>query len=652
MSRALGRNDPCPCGSGLKFKNCHLGREQPAAGHPQGETVVDAAELRIAFLLRENVGLVEDAEEFVHSIEREYFGPYEDAATLVPEQAIPVLLSWLTRLASEISLLARTNSKYFWHFLFQRLAPSKGLPQSYRTIALHWQILKLATIKYGRDRGTRFVFVPSDFDPLPWAFDASAQPLPPLYPVQGSTLLPAQITVDDLQTALIIERLVYSYWACTSMLRRVWKGGVAKVRDGRIEDVLHDKETEEMIELYDQRTDRSPLLSHFGSSVSLELAGESESPLLCLVPGVNAEQLAIPVDWLSPSATDGQSYEPNYLIAPASLNPILGKIAELEPHLSDKLRFDPRELLAFLNAFSVREIYLWREIPQRRLQLEKCGYLTIRSEDWFVEELIPFFVPAAERLGLAFDTGSAGIAIRRLFARYRYAPDALARIDLWDRSGARLFIPSPSGDVFDLTAIPLVLAGLFEPLASFRGEVGNLKGAGFEDEVARAIEERVPGARILCRRKKVKRADDHTDVGDIDVGVVIGKTFFVLECKARSLHPAFDRGEPAAIEWRTAANLQALKQNDDLAGILASGDPPTDFEIPPKLSRVASAVVSPFPEFIPQKDDMWFLDEVTPRVCTPTEIADFLAKFEDGEHAEKTWLVHRLPLERSPNDPT
>ena len=26
--RKIGRNDPCPCGSGKKFKHCHLGREE------------------------------------------------------------------------------------------------------------------------------------------------------------------------------------------------------------------------------------------------------------------------------------------------------------------------------------------------------------------------------------------------------------------------------------------------------------------------------------------------------------------------------------------------------------------------------------------------------------------------------------------------
>ena len=28
-SKNLSRNDPCWCGSGKKFKKCHLGREQP-----------------------------------------------------------------------------------------------------------------------------------------------------------------------------------------------------------------------------------------------------------------------------------------------------------------------------------------------------------------------------------------------------------------------------------------------------------------------------------------------------------------------------------------------------------------------------------------------------------------------------------------------
>lgn len=36
----VGRNDPCPCGSGLKFKRCHLGREGELAGDATAKVTV------------------------------------------------------------------------------------------------------------------------------------------------------------------------------------------------------------------------------------------------------------------------------------------------------------------------------------------------------------------------------------------------------------------------------------------------------------------------------------------------------------------------------------------------------------------------------------------------------------------------------------
>jgi Predicted metal-binding protein related to the C-terminal domain of SecA len=35
MKQTLGRNDPCPCGSGKKYKNCCWGKNQPKAPSSQ-----------------------------------------------------------------------------------------------------------------------------------------------------------------------------------------------------------------------------------------------------------------------------------------------------------------------------------------------------------------------------------------------------------------------------------------------------------------------------------------------------------------------------------------------------------------------------------------------------------------------------------------
>ncbi|MFP4088562.1 MAG: YecA family protein [Desulfobacteraceae bacterium] len=39
--KKIGRNDPCPCGSGKKFKNCHLGKEEELTLEGMGEFSAD-----------------------------------------------------------------------------------------------------------------------------------------------------------------------------------------------------------------------------------------------------------------------------------------------------------------------------------------------------------------------------------------------------------------------------------------------------------------------------------------------------------------------------------------------------------------------------------------------------------------------------------
>lgn len=46
MNRKIGRNDPCPCGSGRKYKHCHLGSDASAA-QPSGVAPHAAAEQRV-----------------------------------------------------------------------------------------------------------------------------------------------------------------------------------------------------------------------------------------------------------------------------------------------------------------------------------------------------------------------------------------------------------------------------------------------------------------------------------------------------------------------------------------------------------------------------------------------------------------------------
>ncbi len=46
----IARNDPCPCGSGKKFKKCHMGREDELVWEGTGEATIEEMGVRIANL--------------------------------------------------------------------------------------------------------------------------------------------------------------------------------------------------------------------------------------------------------------------------------------------------------------------------------------------------------------------------------------------------------------------------------------------------------------------------------------------------------------------------------------------------------------------------------------------------------------------------
>ena len=49
----INRNDPCPCGSGQKFKKCHLGRERELPGYEPPTAPGVAPKPRVKALPRE-----------------------------------------------------------------------------------------------------------------------------------------------------------------------------------------------------------------------------------------------------------------------------------------------------------------------------------------------------------------------------------------------------------------------------------------------------------------------------------------------------------------------------------------------------------------------------------------------------------------------
>ena len=78
---SVGRNDPCPCGSGKKYKKCCLGKDETAPPHveePTGPSAEDNAARQFAEMEAELGYLDELMHEAEHAIEDGHFERAED----------------------------------------------------------------------------------------------------------------------------------------------------------------------------------------------------------------------------------------------------------------------------------------------------------------------------------------------------------------------------------------------------------------------------------------------------------------------------------------------------------------------------------------------------------------------------------------------
>jgi len=213
----------------------------------------------------------------------------------------------------------------------------------------------------------------------------------------------------------------------------------------------------------------------------------------------------------------------------------------------------------------------------------------------------------------AIDEASFAAGLDRLFA-----PRRQEDIDLWSRTGASVLFTGPGDTVAtDHSAILGLVDEMFAGARSLQGEHGAMRGDDFEDYTELAINrQHLPGTLVF--RKEILRRGGR-DVAEIDIGWRVKDVLFVIDCKARGMHPALDRGEAAALAIRRRDLVKDLEQVANAAATLQ-----TDFRprIPEGVTCLIPLVVTAFPEYLPERTERWWLPGDVPRVLTPHELGD------------------------------
>jgi len=665
--RKIGRNDPCPCGSGKKYKKCCLLKEDIGESIPKF-ILADAASLRMNYLLSKI-----DRSKFM----RAYKGPAvaieKSVVATIPyspskNESEQALLLWKQKLEEEIKRLCSNHSKYYWLFLSRRIFPETTEPYDRPTTPyLHRATFNLAVLKYGKsNQAEEFVAVPSSSDMRPYisteepysgetvdidkADAIEIQNSAEFKEARRPAIIPRQITQEDAINIYQIEYLTLDYYRITAQLRRFWKGGKLRVQKGRFAGVDLPKKVEDLVALYDHRQEKYyELLSSFGSITSLETVKDKEKldELMLFVPIPNIEKQEVPVVFPGEEFFEGRVKGPvftkdnptNFVIAPVSIRPFYKKMCMFRQAIKDMLGISPEEFTAFLIAVGRHHESHWLLNIYSRYHFFQKGYTIMPYREDFQRYLEEIYIDMHKRFFGDITAEQASLSCNGMLNWMTYKDEDFERISLWDRTGAKLFLRVPGGLLTDHSAVPALLGSIFSELsthASIDGKVGQLRGDDFEDEVEKYLKLNIADFRPwICHRKLQFLSGVQRD---IDVSFLFGRMLFVIECKAFSVPPAFDRGEPGALQTRKRKIDDALNQVDTLCQLLSKGRRGKNFEIPDTVTHIISIAASPFPEYIDTRSDQYFLTPSIPRVCTPEEIAEFIRQFQLPNHISKPFV--------------
>lgn len=670
--RKIGRNDPCPCGSGKKYKRCCLVKE-PAEDDQLSFFLADAASLRMEQLLgrMKRSEFMKSYKNTARRIQSEVLRNVPFNCVLDGREAESLLLLHMEKLEQEIEKLCSTHSKYYWLFLSRRIFPS--MPEQVTrssTLHLHRSTFNLALLKYGNsEQGDEFAMVPASSDlreyingeqPYSgetvedWAMPPTEIDDDQLQNALQPIIIPKQLSVAEAVRIYQIEYLSFDYYMISATLRRLWKGGKLVVVGGTYAHVVLPASVEALVGLYDDRAKYGGLLGKFGTLSGPDILQEEERPdeFVIVVPFPNVERENVPLVFPGEEFFDGKVRGPiypevnphNFVPVPVSLRPFYEKLCLFREAILSPFQFSPEEIVALLIALSRQYASIWvRNIPSRYNFFQR-GYTLISLHVEFQRYLAHLYRDAYQHLFGDVSVEQATSSYEKLMDWLTYKEEDFSSIDLWNRTGVRLLLPTEGTLIFDQSAIPAVLDSIFSELslvAITDGAIGQVRGDDFERDVEKYLKANIHDFHPWMCRSTLEFSSGVQR--EVDVSFLVGEALFVVECKSFSIPPAFERGEPNALQARKEKIDTAIDQVDSLSELISREPSGKNFKVPEAVTHILSMVASPFPEYLDNRSDRYFLTPTLPRVCTPEEIAEFVEQFQLAAYVSKpfVWEVSR-----------
>lgn len=535
-------------------------------------------------------------------------------------EAIKFIEALQQRLEAQMQKIISTKSIYYWFHLYRRIAPVATFDnESKQTVWLYRNILENAFLKYGKAETGNDLIYSTDKRLVKVQDIASGLYAEALknYRIEkklenkNTGIFLGSFGKKELSEIFRLERLSYEFWHTTMCLRRIYKSGVLQIEKNQYW-VFNDPETEFLMQSYDTRGGD---LEDLSCSDGISLVTFDISNDIIIAPKYNIEQLSlqeypehkifnlnIPEEML-------HEFKPNFLWIPINFDYYYRNREFYNDSFQRKFGYRMESFVYTLYLLLFREFVFSRGNHAAGIDNIKRAYRHIRSYEVLTDELIEYYKAGKECGKYAFQIDKDEILNVLEDLTLPKETDPISLVTLGPRY---LLFPAINGDyIIDYAAItPILLTKLH-----FLSVKEETKGHLFEDVVIERLKKKE--FYLWECKKKLNHNDDTSK--EIDISFIYKGFLFIGELKSNKMSLSYIKGDIKSLEFRKAKMTDALSQIDDKAKWLSMHVAGTNYQIPKEVKAIIPFVVSPFKEYIwDRNSNLWLTDSI-PRICTPSE---------------------------------
>lgn len=520
-------------------------------------------------------------------------------------------------------------SKYTCHellFWTRRIAPMNVYNRTDLTVLLYREALNNAITKYG-DLKSNF------------CLDDLGKTVLPIYlkSYKVGNQLTNQIC-KVIADSYYLEDLASLYIYITQRYRIINKGGrLAEDSVWGFDVRGYDDDLRFLIDLYDERTQYNNLLAATGTFIPRKASMKSQYLLLGYRNNVNCTlELSIPLG----NKKEASKLKSNYIPVPIEFNDYVEYVLLFEEEIIKYYEFSPKVFISFVSALSMINLSNMEGNVNYQYQLFQRAYTFCFSLDEFFEEIIHLAkeLYKAKYGDIPESFSNQSHLVFKLLTSDNTPP---RDIELWTGGPRKVIYPTEKNEgIIDYSGLSFVLSTFMFPISRLDGEAGNKRSHHFERKTIDFIKNDVDKSHFWIGQREIFNLSK-TKSKEIDASFYIDNILFIVECKSVNVSFGFEMGGKKALDYRKNKNIDALNQVEQKVQFLIENKDNLNIPLPETVEYIIPVVVSPFAEYIWERDKELFISEELPRILTIEELAK-ISKLSDWQQLLKKEYCYKL----------